>query len=283
MRSAASSTGFLRHLRLSTAALLAGMAALVAVPADTTAATAATAAPTPLTYAALGDSYSSGVGTGKYDVAGPPCERSSLAFPALWAQLHPRSSFTFVACAGAWISQVGVQQVSKIPRNADLVTVTMGGNDIGFSPVLATCALARLDGVCTAAVDAAKALAVTEVPLELALTLSAIEIRAPHARIVVLGYPRLFELGSCPAGLPDAARRKAINGGTDLLIGVLTHAAALFHARFVDIRPRFAGHGLCAPNGQSWINGPDAGGDRYHPTWAGQQQGLLPALISVTG
>ena len=126
------------------------------------------------------------------------------------------------------------------------------------------------------------------VPVQLALTLMALKRQAPHARIVVLGYPRLFEPGPCAGRVPATVRvpaeerRRSINEGADLLDGVLARTTALFGARFADVRSRFAGHGLCAAGGQAWINGPGTT-DAYHPTRAGQAQGYLPALEAVTG
>ena len=260
-------------------AVLAGSLLLVTVLPST--ATASTAPP--VRYAALGDSYSAGVGTGRDDVAGPPCERSSLAYPQLWAAAHPGTALTFVACSGARIATVRRQQVDAVPRDATLVTVTMGGNDVGFSAVIAVCSTVPGEHACGAAVSVATTIAVTEVPFELTRTLLAVHRRAPHARVVVLGYPHLFELGACPGPVPDAGRRAAINRGTDRLDDVLARTTTLLGARFVDVRAQFAGHGVCAAPGQAWINGPDAGAGAYHPSAAGQAQGYLPALTAVTG
>src|SRR4029079_10416683 len=56
-------------------------------------------------YAALGDSYSSGVGTGRYDLdAG--CQRSSLAYPYLWQAANRPAGFECLACGGARITDV---------------------------------------------------------------------------------------------------------------------------------------------------------------------------------
>jgi lysophospholipase L1-like esterase len=250
--------------------------AAVAAPAD---------APT-TRYAALGDSFSAGVGTTAPNDAGAigatDCRRSALAYPVLWAARHAGTRLSFLACSGARISTVRSQQISQVPRDTSLVTVTMGGNDVGFAAAVEICALAARDRSCTLAVALARLAAVTVVPVQLVLTLAAIKNQAPHARIVVLGYPRLFELGPCPGRVPAESRRSSINGGADLLDGVLEHTAALFGARFVDVRGRFAGHGLCAPGGQAWITGPGTT-DSYHPTAAGQAQGYLPALQAVTG
>jgi lysophospholipase L1-like esterase len=234
------------------------------------------------TYAALGDSFSAGVGSGRPDSGSSLCRRTSGAYPSLWAASRPGVRLTFLACSGARISTVRNQQVPQVPHDAGMITVTMGGNDVGFAAVVEICALASSDRSCTLSVGLAKVVAVTVVPVQLALTLRALKNQAPHARIVVLGYPRLFELGPCAGQVPSAGRRQSINAGTDLLDGALANVSRLFGVQFADVRSRFAGHGLCAPGGQSWITGPGRT-DSYHPTSTGQAQGYLPALESASG
>ena len=48
-------------------------------------------------YVALGDSYSSGTGTGTYYSDSGSCKRSQYAYPALWAAANAPASFRFVA------------------------------------------------------------------------------------------------------------------------------------------------------------------------------------------
>ena len=72
------------------------IAVLVVAVALVAAAAARTASA--VTYAALGDSYSSGVGTGSYTLDSA-CKRSVYAYPYLWAQKHPGTTLSFVACA----------------------------------------------------------------------------------------------------------------------------------------------------------------------------------------
>jgi len=272
---------------LALAVTAAGVPAASAAPAGAAPAAAApavAAVPAGSTYAALGDSYSAGVGTGRADVAGAPCLRSSLAYPELWEAAHPRDRLVFLACSGARISDVRSGQVPQVPTDAALVTITLGGNDVGFSAVVGVCTYGG-SGSCRLAIALAKVVAVTEVPLQLARALWDVQHRAPHAQVVVLGYPRLFETGACTGHAPDARERQAINGGADLLDGVISDTAHLFGARFVDVRDRFAGHGVCAPAGQAWLNPVDAADptQALHPTTAGQTQGYLAALQQVTG
>ena len=56
-------------------------------------------------YVALGDSYSSGVGTNSYTLSSS-CKRSTYAYPALWSAAHPGTALSFVACSGATTTTV---------------------------------------------------------------------------------------------------------------------------------------------------------------------------------
>jgi len=231
-------------------------------------------------YAALGDSYSSGVGAGGYDSSG--CSRSSHSYPTLWAAAHSVASFTFVACGGATTDDVLNNQVGALNASTTLVTITIGGNDAGFVEVVTTCLLGT-DGACGVAVGAAKAYANAVLPAKLDHTYAAIRSHAPNARVLVLGYPRLFELtSSCGLLGMDLAKRQTLDGGADAIDTAIAARAAAAGATFVDARSAFAGHGICAA--QPWINSttwPIT--DSYHPTSTGYKSGYLPVLDHVTG
>jgi len=224
---------------LLVALLTTGLAGLVAAPAE-----AATASSS---YAALGDSYSSGVGAGAEDPASGACRRSPHAYPALWAADHAAASFAFVACSGATTTTVFATQLGPLDRGTTLVTITVGGNDVGFVPVVATCLVASTS-TCASAVRVAEGLARDVLPAQLTVTFGAIRLHAPRARLVVLGYPRLFETGpTCGGGGMSQGNRIAVNGGADVLDTVLAARARAWGATFVDVRPGFAGHGSAPP------------------------------------
>src|ERR1700759_2264035 len=115
----------------------------------TVAATAAHAA-APVNYAALGDSYSSGVGAGSESGS---CSQSPNAYPALWAKANSPASFTFAACSGARTSDVISKQLSALSPATTLVSIAIGGNDVGFSSIMETCVLNSTSD-CQAAVAA---------------------------------------------------------------------------------------------------------------------------------
>jgi lysophospholipase L1-like esterase len=235
-----------------------------------------------INYVALGDSYSSGVGAGGYDPASGICERSPRSYTALWAAGHPGTAFTSVACGGATTDDVLSKQVGALSSATTMVTITIGGNDAGFVSVVTTCLLGT-DGACSFAVNAAKAYATTVLPGKLDRTYAAIRSHAPHARVIVLGYPRLFELSpSCGLFGMDLAKRRTLDGAADTITGVIAGRAGAAGDTFVDARGAFAGHGICA--GSPWINTTTwPVTDSYHPNSTGYRSGYLPALVGVTG
>src|ERR1700759_3202708 len=114
---------------------------MLALPVAAVSASGQAAAPSGARYVALGDSYSSGDGAGSYGTSGS-CDRSANAYPQQWANANDPASFSFVACAGATVSDVLNSQVSSLSASTTLVSITIGGNDVGFSTVMATCVLA---------------------------------------------------------------------------------------------------------------------------------------------
>ncbi|MGH3856474.1 MAG: SGNH/GDSL hydrolase family protein [Pseudonocardiaceae bacterium] len=273
-----------RRLSLCAAAVV-GMV-VTAAPGAASAATASQAPfPYPEDYAALGDSYSSGFGTGVYDPASGACDRSPLSYPSLWVAEHHPASFEFAACSGAETADVLATQISALRPGTNLVTITIGGNDTGFSTVLQICTAASSDRTCDAAVDAAETFARFVLPARLARTYGAIRRAAPRAHVIVLGYPRLFDLApSCfDPFVPNQARRAKINHGGDVLDGVISDIASRQSGfSFADVRGRFAGHGVCSA--EPWINGPivPTTVGPYHPTQTGYRDGYLPALDAAT-
>src|SRR3954447_11844668 len=82
-------------------------------------------------YVALGDSYSSGVGTRTYYDSN--CKRSVYAYPYLLHNAHPSWAFVNATCSGATPTDVLNTQVAGLTTDTNWVTYTIGGNDAGFS------------------------------------------------------------------------------------------------------------------------------------------------------
>ncbi|MDT0322432.1 SGNH/GDSL hydrolase family protein [Streptomyces millisiae] len=257
----------------ATAALVIGVSALAPASAQQGTATASTS------YVALGDSYSSGAGAGSYDSASGDCRRSTVAYPVLWANANSPDSFDFVACAGARTTDVIEDQLGPLDADTSLVSVSIGGNDAGFGATMQTCVLSGTSA-CLAAVAAAEAYMDTTLPGQLDATYRAIRDRAPNAEVVVLGYPRLYQLnGSCLFGISEESRA-AINGAADHLGEVTAKRAADFGFAYGDVRPAFTGHEICS--GAPWLHSLTLPvGDSYHPTADGQRGGYYAVLESL--
>ncbi|GAA4416065.1 SGNH family lipase [Actinokineospora soli] len=227
-------------------------------------------------YVALGDSYSAGTGAGGHYGS---CYRSRKAYPRLWAQANQPASFAFAACGGATTDTVIAKQVNALADDTTLVTITIGGNDVGFGSVMRTCTLGS-DRACLDRV--AQGVAATEqvLPAKLDAAYRAIEERAPRARVVVLGYPHLFAHGPTSCGM-SLTKRTALNAAADKLNAVIAARAGAAGLRFEPVTDDFAGHGVCTS--RPWINGvvlfPVIAS--YHPNAEGQRHGYLRALTGA--
>lgn len=241
----------------------------------------AAAAAVPERYVALGDSYSSGLGAGS-SYTGAGCDRSAGAFPALWTAAHAPASSTVLACAGATTASVTSNQLPALPADTTLISITAGGNDVGFTTIMTTCAL-HGTAACTAAVDRAETLAATDLPGQLDATYRAIAAKAPAARVVVLDYPAFYQLHTwfC-VGLSETSRAK-IDEGIGQVDSQLAAAAARAGFAFADVRPAFGGHQLCS--GSKWLHAADLAhlDESYHPTATGQAQAYLPVFAVAAG
>ncbi|MBT3153788.1 SGNH/GDSL hydrolase family protein [Streptomyces sp. CHD11] len=230
-------------------------------------------------YVALGDSYSSGVGAGSYTSESGDCKRSTKAYPQLWKNANAPSSFRFVACSGATTTSVAGSQLGALSSSTTLVSVTAGGNDIGFADVMQACVL-QSQATCVSRVDTAVSQMQNSLPGRLDSLYSAIRSRSPQAHVVVLGYPRFYKLsGSCIAGLTET-ERSAINRAGDVLNGVIAKRAADAGFTYSSVVDEFTGHELCS--GAAWLHSVTIPiGNSYHPKAAGQSGGYLPAFRSA--
>ncbi|MGW0625024.1 SGNH/GDSL hydrolase family protein [Streptomyces sp. NPDC002758] len=251
------------------------IATLLAVSAALTGA-AATAQAATGGYVALGDSYSSGVGAGSYIDSSGSCDRSTKAYPYLWNAAHAPSSFAFNACSGAVTTDVINNQLGSLSSSTALVSLTIGGNDAGFADVMTTCVTSS-DSTCISRINTARSYISNTLPGRLDSVYSAIRSKAPSARVVVLGYPRFYELSTTCIGLSDT-KRAAINSASDLLNSTIAGRVAASGFVFGDVRTTFTGHEICS--GSSWlhsVNWLDIG-ESYHPTATGHSSGYLPVF-----
>jgi lysophospholipase L1-like esterase len=241
-------------------------------------------------YVSLGDSYSSGEGAPPYlDDARDPksCQRSEHSWTARLADDAPRvrsyvqracSSATTAYLTGPWTARHLPAQIPTAPDpKVTLVTLTIGGNDMGFGGLVTECYVLDCSGVPTSGLFA---LGLQQLSNRLGTTLYPALRRAyPNAQIVHVGYPRLTpaagtKVTGCPwlttgeqaaaermvtlidATLRAAARRSETAGGANVA--------------YLDLTNALRGHELCS--GSSWLRPVTLGGAAAaHPTAAGQK------------
>lgn len=265
---------------------------------------------------------------------------------------------TFRACDGAKIEEYYLWNIKQKEEPSQreafaglkkdqvkLVTLSLGGNDVGFGKVAENCAvtkvfrradtLALLGPIfflsvaglpdCRGQVDKARAAlptltnlttqrecqppvaqpprpgTPTPPPCTTRSTRKLVDLyrdirrQAPNARILVLGYPRLFPIrpqGYCSTGFPPTvitvAEMTSINRFTDELNRATRLAIAQANAtrprgetesaiEYVDVQDAFAGHDACVDSDQErWVNRlrnlvfESSRNESFHPTIEGQ-------------
>jgi lysophospholipase L1-like esterase len=204
-------------------------------------------------YVALGDSYSSGVGTRSYISDGTSCQRSTYAYPSLVAAARGYA-LNFRACSGAKISDVTNTQLSALGAGTGYVTISVGGNDARFSDVLTECAQPGWMSNCNGAIDKAQAYINNTLPGALATLYASIRTLAPNAKVVAVGYPRIFDGEDCNAGTWfSPAEETRLNATADLLNSKTSAAASARGFSFANPTSRFVGHAVC--DSPEWLNG----------------------------
>lgn len=264
----------------------AALAASLAVAG--TAAAPAAAAPRTTDLVNLGDSYSAAFGTGNVSLAEglPTCYQGGGDDHVAKLAAKQRVNLLLdAACAGYTADDV--QAVATAPAvsaalaEAELVTMTLGGNDVGWGDYVRACSVpgeTAMPGAC----DALLAQAPSRIEAAAASageTVAAVDA-ATDGQIVVLGYPHLFDGGQDTAML-SAERAAQLNQWTDALNVALAEAAEANDAVYADVTSRFEGHG--ADSQDPWIYFDQAdptNWENLHPTAEGYLSGYYPALMS---
>jgi lysophospholipase L1-like esterase len=241
---------------------------------------------------ALGDSYTAGALLPVELTARPlGCLRSTKAYPVLVAAALG-ASLTDAACASAGIQDMtGAQrtdlgtnppQLNALAADDSAVLLTLGGDDLGFLNVLDKCMeLSFTDpwgSPCQAyytrgGTDRLAAAVRAEAP-KMAAVLADIAVRAPQARIVVVGYPDLFPLsGGCWPAVPITDGDIAYLRGIELQLNAMLAAdAKAADATFVDTFTPTIGHDFCQPESVRDVEGllPGSLALPFHPNARGQ-------------
>jgi lysophospholipase L1-like esterase len=253
---------------------------------------------------ALGDSFTAAPLAGRL---GQPagCLRSVKDYPSLVATALGRSvSLINASCYGAstgdlshaqhTAGQTSPAQLSALSAADRLVTVQIGGDDIGFGKIASTCGALSLTSLTgdpcqrhyTEGGADQLAQAVTRAAPGVASALAAIRARAPRARVLVVGYPDILPVrgnGCWPEVTIARGDLPYLRGVETRLNTMLAAAASRAGDTFVDTYTPSIGHDACTHGGIKWVEGliPTSAAVPMHPNARGEQamaQAILRTL-----
>ncbi|MEE1833720.1 SGNH/GDSL hydrolase family protein [Streptomyces sp. SP17KL33] len=281
----------------------------------TPAQTAALAAPRG-PYVALGDSYTAGPMIPGRTGTPVGCARSDHNYPSLVARRLGLDSTDFrdMSCTGATITDLtspqrtaegmNAAQFTALSDRTRLVTLGIGGNDIGFGTMIERCVGM---GAAYHALGSGKYIP-DDTPCErlyskdgtdrvqrridavggrLTDALKDIESRAPEARVYVVGYPAVL-----PADSTDCEREMPLAPGDMIYLrekeqqlnDVLRERAEAEGAVYVDTYTVSEGHDACAAEDTRWIEPlvPSSPAAAVHPNARGEE-GMADAVLHALG
>jgi lysophospholipase L1-like esterase len=167
---------------------------------------------------------------------------------------------------------------SFLNYGTDLVTVTIGGNDVYFANVLTNCAI---QPHCASRSYVRDVFANIEaLKPRLVDIYQSIRKKTFNADVLVLGYPQLFPDGiaeqTCTELAPWLGEMNFLRQAADRLNAIIHEAATAAGVKFLDVAAEFANHEVCGSQG-AWMNGPDLAlgfpidDESFHPNVLGQQ------------
>jgi lysophospholipase L1-like esterase len=252
-------------------------------------------------YVALGDSYTAAPNVG--DSGGGPsgCHRSAENYPSDVARALRIGQFADASCSGATTADMfspqqfsgenNPPQLDSLNSATTLVTVGIGGNDIGFISLVRGCVTVRRDGSGCRDENSAGgtdrlAARIDATAGKVAHVLSAISARAPNAQVLVVGYPTILPASGpgcwpfLPYGAPDVAYLRNV---TNNLNGMLAEQASAAGATFVDTAAASRGHDVCAASKDRWVEGlvPTSAAAPMHPNADGEKATARAVLAAV--
>jgi lysophospholipase L1-like esterase len=296
---------------------LAGIALLTAACSVTAAAVIPASGSTPKaaawqhrSYVALGDSYAAGLGIPDSAGAIAGCGQSGSSYPYLVAR-SLRLELTDMSCSSATIGSLTAAQatddgtapaqLSALSSSTALVTLGIGGNDVGWGGVITRCTELDLipalipgragsgltpcrDYYTSGGTDVIEQ-KIQAVGGPLAEALARIRQRAPHARVYVVGYPDLLPASGagCASALGLTVGDIAFLNTEELrLDGILQRVAQAADDGYIDTYTPSLGHSACAASASRWIEPliPDAAAAPLHPNAVGEQ-GMADVIVKA--
>lgn len=247
-------------------------------------------------YVAFGDSYAAGIGTGTTD--GDGCRKGEFSYPRqLAAMADGNIDFQNLPCSGAVVGEV-LQGGTKSqidawtnPGNADIATLSIGGNDIGFYPILTACVL-RVGGLFAGNCDSAVRSGYDKIngpdlknDIQSALHQMIEKSGRDDFKVYVTGYPTFFnpDTATCDYSFFNywetghhnthdrgytylyKALRLKLNKLVEDLNTLLSQAVDSINTDypsqrvwFIDPNPRYVGHRFCEVDAGTEVVEPDS-------------------------
>ncbi|MET7478385.1 SGNH/GDSL hydrolase family protein [Streptomyces sp. NPDC005648] len=266
-------------------------------------------------YVALGDSYTAGPEIPDQNGRPAGCDRSDRNYPSLVARglKLKAADFRDVSCSGATIGDLfsaqgtddgaNGAQLSALSDRTRLVTLGIGGNDIGFASTVKQCVGQGVvhyalgggkwadDAPCRERYVAGGTDEVREkiraADERLARALNEVRHRAPEARVYVVGYPAIL-----PAGGSGCGRSMGLAPGDvaylhekeQQLNTMLRTRAEAAGAGYVDTYAPSVGRDACSARDTRWVEPlvPLAPAASVHPNERGER-GMAEAVLKTIG
>lgn len=237
-------------------------------------------------YVALGSSFAAGLGLGERAPNSPIIsQRSVNGYPQQLARLLNISSFTDMTSSGATVRHIlnGGQrmlgpQIDALGPDTKLVTLTAGGNDVGYIGDLTWMAYQNQQHIVANAISSVLKRKIprdhkrfADLAQLLKATIQEIKRRSPHAHIVVVTYPVVVPVeGTCTALGLTADQVAHVTAVADQLAQITRDVAKETAVTLVDMATISKVHSVCSQT--PWVNGfKSKKGADFHPNLAGAE------------
>ncbi len=236
----------------------------------------------------MGDSSVAGPGISPTSPLGELCFRSANNWPTLLAKELGTKDLKDVSCSGSpsadmlypKVASNGTPiaaQIDALSADTQLVTISIGGNDEStFTKMLVAClgGASASDSECASLADTKLKPILARTTDRIATTLEHIHYKAPQARIVMVGYLRLFpDAGGCAIpGLTDT-RIESAAAVWEALDEAMRAGAERSDVEYVSMATASDGHVSCDGD-QAWVTGlknVPGDGALLHPNSAGMR------------
>ncbi len=252
----------------------AALAALLPISVTMVAGTSPAGASGPA-YVALGDSYTSGPDIPTQSTAPAGCLRSNHNYPNVTATALGLS-LTDVSCSGATTADMtvaqsvtpgpaNVPQLSVVNSGTAVVSIQIGGDNLGFTSIIENCAAltpwgpTKVGSNCKNYYDPhgndSLLAAINALAPQIGAVLVQIRSLAPSAKVFVVGYPAILpQNGACWPSMPFETNDALYLNQTEVELNqMLANEASANQDVFVNTYTPSVTHNACTPEATRWV------------------------------